>query len=331
MWKRIPDLLLILATATAALSASSSRKPWKHFDFKPGEDHQEYLAFDIEDGPQVLMAKGTRLDANATTYLDGLGLSPVRVRNPATPVVTIAVSESAGEVLASPVPLPGQTETLPKGRLVDDVLKARAVEAGVDLQLTDGKLSSPVDLPKRMRASAFLDQAAIDALQSAGVSEVPVKRVAPFEWRYWSGRWAFLLSVLAMAIAVSMKRAFANEASTSTGTGLDLGALGAILGELSDATNALANKANGMSAKELHHEVDSLLQGPAYNFVEARSILQKKAGMNAFALVMDPFSRGERQLSRAWSASVDEHAEEARASLMKAAPLLQAAKDAYPT
>ena len=182
-----------------------------------------------------------------------------------------------------------------------------------------------------MRASAFLDETALETLRTAGVQEVPVKRVAPFEWRYWSGRWAFLLSIMAMAIAVFLKRGYASQASAVAVTGVDLGTLGALLVELSDATNSLSNKANEMSASEIHHEVDSLLQGPAYNFVEGRSILQKKAGMNVFALVMDPFSRGERQLSRAWSASVDDHAEEARSSLMRAAPLLRAAKDAFPT
>ena len=331
MKNRIPDLLLILATATAALSASSSIRPWKELPITPGEDHQEFLAFDLELGPKLEATKGRRLDAELTTKLDALGFHTVRVRNPATPVVTVLVSESAGEVLASPVPLPGQTETLPKGRLVDEALRARAIEAGVSLELNGEKLAAPTILPKRMRASAFLDEAALEALTAAGVQEVPVKRVAPFKWRYWSGRWAFLLSIVAMAIAVFMKRSFANEASTTTATGVGLDALASILDQLSDATDSLANRANKMSAADIHHEVDSLLQGPAYDFVEARSVLQKKAGMNAFALVMDPFSRGERQLSRAWSASVDEHAEEARASLVKAAPLLQAAKDAFPT
>lgn len=331
MKKKLPDLLLILATATAALSASSTKRPWRNFGISPGEDHQEFLAFDLELGPKLEATKGRRLDAELTTKLDALGFHSVRVRNPATPVVTVPVSEAAGEVLASPVPLPGQIETLPKGRLVDKALRARAEDAGVALDVHAEKLASPAILPKRMRASAFLDEAALEALREAGVHEVPVKRVAPFSFGDWAGRWAFLLSIFVMAIAVIMKRASADKASTATAAGVDLGALGAILEQLSEATNAISNRANEMSAAEIHHEVDSLLQGPAYNFVEARAILQKKAGMNAFALVMDPFSRGERQLNRAWSASVDEHAEEARASLLRAAPLLQAAKDAFPT
>ena len=330
MKNRIPDLLLVVATATAALSASSSRRPWKEFDVTPGEDHQEFLAFDLQLGPEVRAAKGRRLDANLTAQLDALGFHTVRVRNPATPVVTLPVSESTGEVLAVPVALPGQTQTLPKGRLVDDALKARALEAGVELEVAGKKLASPAELPKLMRASAFLDDKAIDALQAAGVTEVPVKRVAPFEWRYWSGRWAFLLSIFAMAVAVGLKRAFASKAAESTGPGVGLDALKALLDDLSERAGELSGRAPTLSAAEIHGEVDALLQGPAYAFVEGRATLQKTAGMASFALVMDPFSRGERQLSRAWSASVDDHAEEARASLLKAAPLLEAAKEAFP-
>ncbi len=330
MKKRIPDLLLVIATATAALSASSSRRPWKDFGVSPREDHQEFLAFDLQLGPDLKAAKGRRLDADLTTQLDALGFHTVRVRNPATPVVTLPVKESAGEVLAAPVALPGQTQTLPKGRLVDDALKARASEAGVELEMAGEKLASPAELPKLMRASAFLDDEAISALQSAGVTEVPVKRVAPFEWRYWSGRWAFLLSIFAMAVAVGLKRALATETAESTGPGVGLDTLRALLAELSERAGELSGKAAAMSAAEIHGEVDALLQGPAYAFVEGRATLQKTAGMTSFALVMDPFSRGERQLSRAWSASVDDHAEEARTSLLKAAPLLEAARDAFP-
>ena len=329
MKKRIPDLLLILATAMAALSASSSRRPWKEVGVTPGEDHQEFLAFDIKLGPELEVERGRRLDAELTTNLDALGVHTVRVRNPATPVVTVPVSESAGEVLAMPVFLPGQIETLPKGRLVDGSLKARAEEAGVTLSVTGGKLSQPATLPKRMRESAFLDAAAVETLQAAGVQEVPVKRVAPFEWRHWSGRWAFLLSIFVMGFAVILKRMQADGGSTTTSAGVDLETLRALIQELSEASGALTERAAGRTAVDIHAEVDSILLGPAYAFVEGRAVLQKAAGMSAFALVMDPFSRGERQLSRAWSASVDDHAEEARASLKKAAPLLRAASEAF--
>ena len=332
MKNKIPDLLLVVATATAALSASSSRRPWRELDFKAGEDYQEFLAFDLSLGNQQKASEGARLNAELTTQLDALGFNTVRVRNPAVPVVIVPIDKAAGEVLAEAVPLPGQTETLPKGRLVDSALDLRATEAGVTLTTDDrGKLSQAATLPKRMRSSAFLDADNLAELSSAGVTEVPVKRAAAFRWEDWSGRWAFLISALVMTCAVAWKRKLSVVETAAASSGTSLETLRGRLVDLSQRVSGLSDRAAGMSAEELHTEIDALLQGPAYDFVEGRALLQRAAGMSVFALVMDPFSRGERQLSRAWSASVDQHEEEARESITKAAPLIREASEAFPS
>ena len=331
MIKHIPNLLLIIATATAALSASSSRRPWRALDFQPNESYEEYLAFDVTLGDDLIAKKNSHLNQELTSRLDALGFRTVRVRNPATPVVTVALSQAKGEVLAQAVTLPGQEEILPKGRIVDAALRDRAASAGVELQSFEGKLIEPARLPKQLRAAAFLDEEKLQELSSAGVLEVPVKRAAAFTWRDWSGRWAFLLSILVMAAAVTWKRRLAGGGVAVAESGSSMDVMREHLRSLSEGARDLHHRAPGMTADELHAEVDGLLGGPAYAFVESRATLQRGAGMGAFALVMDPFSRGERQLSRAWSASVDQHAEEAVASIGKAAPLLQEAFEAFPS
>ena len=158
-----------------------------------------------------------------------------------------------------------------------------------------------------------------------------MKRVAPFTWEDWSGRWAFLISIFVMGVAVTWKRRMAGDEEVAVEGGSTMSSLKDQLRALATGTEELHLRAEGMSADDLHAAVDELMSGPAYAFVEGRATLQRKAGMASFALVMDPFSRGERQLSRAWSASVDQHAEEARASLAKASPLLQEALEAFPS
>ena len=332
---RIPDLLLVLATATAALSAASARRPWREVPVHPGIDTEEYLAFDLALAPTIEASRGRRLDADLTTQLDKLGIHTVRIRVPAQPVVEVSLDDALGEVLAAPVVLHGETETLRAGRLVGEALTARALEAGVVLptsgQGDNTRLSETVDLPARLRTSTFLDDATMTRLREAGISTVAVKRVAPFTWAHWAGRWAFLLSVCVMLVAVLLKRAARAAPAEGADESADLETLRRELADLAAGAQELADRADSLEAADIHAGLDPLIDGPAYAFVEGRETLQQSAGMAGYALVMDPFSRGERQLARAWSASVDGHAEEARASLKRAAPLLLAATDAFPS
>ena len=112
MKQRIPDLLLVLATATAALSAASARRPWREVPVRPGVDTEEILAFDLHLDPPAESTRGRRLDAELATQLDALGYETVRVRNPAQPIIEVPLEEAPGQVLAAPVVLWGETETL---------------------------------------------------------------------------------------------------------------------------------------------------------------------------------------------------------------------------
>ena len=332
MNKHIPNLLLALATATGALSAASARLPWRLVDIQPGIALDEFLAADVMLGDAVKASKGARLDAELCTTLSGLGFATVKVRSPAHPSEVLPIAAAKGHVLAEALLVPGQTEDISAGRIVDAALEARAAAAGVELSVrsTPPRLEVATVLPAEMRASTFLDQATLDELVAAGLSELKVKRAQAFSWRDWSGRWAFILSILVMAFAVLLKRGASKDSEESESSLADIGHLRMNLRALAAGADKLAEDSAGLEAAEIHAQLDPLISGPAYEFVENRETLKAVAGMRAYAEVMDPFSRGERQLARAWSAAVDGHAGESRASLLRAAPLLHQATDAFP-
>lgn len=335
MNKNLPNLILALATATAALSAASARRPWREVAVQPGVDTQEVLAFDLELGGPLENTRGLRLSAALATELDSLSFHTVRVRNPAQPIEEIALEDAAGEVLAAPITLANELETLRPGRIVTPALIERAAASGKPLPtVKDGpvtRLSDSIELPKRLRISTYLDDAILNRLRAAGTQTVAVKRVAPFTWEDWSGRWAFTISIFAMLIAIALKRSGSATTTSIAASSASVATLLIALKDLTAGAQALAERADSLDAAAIHAELDPLLTGPAYEFVEGYETLRQNLGMSAYALVMDPFSRGERQLARAWSASVDEHAEESRASLLRAAPLLQNAVDAFPS
>ena len=124
MNKHIPNLLLAVATATGALSAASARLPWRMTDLQPGVEQDEYLAYDVKLGDEVKALKGARLDAELTTTLSSLGFTTVKVRSPAHPSEVLALAEAKGHVLADALLIPGKTEEIGAGRIVDPALEA---------------------------------------------------------------------------------------------------------------------------------------------------------------------------------------------------------------
>ena len=333
MMQRTANILLVIGTATAALSGASARLPWREVVIERGVAQAEFLAFEVSLGGEVIAQKGAALDEGLCSKLDALGFSSIKVRSPAIPMELLDLNSATGEVLAEAVLLPGEIEVINKGRLIDPILTARAAAANVELSTdsTPPRLSQDITLPAELRVSTFLNDKALATLAAAGVSQVPVKRAQPFRWHDWPGRWAFLLSISVMGVAVSIKRralASISEAGRNEGS---MSELKMNLFALAAAVDQLAEEAAQLSAAEIHAKLDPLIEGPSYTFVENRNVLKAAAGITVFADVMDPFSRGERQLARAWSASVDGHEGEARASLVRAVPLLHAATDAFPS
>jgi hypothetical protein len=333
MNQHIPNILLVIGTATGALSGASARLPWRVVAVQPGVEQEEYLAYDLTLGDTVQAERGSRLDAELCTKLDSLGFTTVKVRSPAHPMASLPLAEAKGQVLAKAIALPGQTQEISAGRIVDPALEERATAAGLTLvtRSTPPRLEEPITLPAELRVSTFLDQKTLDELAAAGVSTVAVKRTQAFAWQDWPGRWAFIISIFVMGVAVVLKRSAMADKGDSGSSLANIGEIKMNLLALAAGADKLADEAASLSASEIHAKLDPLISGPAYAFVENRDALKASAGIRAYAAVMDPFSRGERQLARAWSAAVDGHEAESRASLLRAAPLLHEATDAFPS
>ena len=78
----------------------------------------------------------------------------------------------------------------------------------------------------------------------------------------------------------------------------------------------------------IRHEIERLQQDILEPMIEARASLQRHFGLAGYAAVLGPMSGAERLLNRAWSALVDGHMAEGRASLGGALAEAEAAGDA---
>ena len=77
----------------------------------------------------------------------------------------------------------------------------------------------------------------------------------------------------------------------------------------------------------VHERLDRLLAGPVATVIDNRQALTDAHGLAAHAGVMGPFAAGERYLNRAWSAATDGYVEETRASIRRARPALEEARE----
>ncbi len=130
-------------------------------------------------------------------------------------------------------------------------------------------------------------------------------------------------SVAAMAAAVLLMRRgykakLAREMASESGRGVfdfAASARGVLntLGELEQDEQA--------DCERIHTALDKLVDGALFDFAEAREGLLAMYGFGQFAKVVGEFSRGERAVNRAWSASVDGYPHEARASVARASEI----------
>jgi hypothetical protein len=122
-----------------------------------------------------------------------------------------------------------------------------------------------------------------------------------------------------IAAVVMMRRGYkaklAREVASASGRGVfDFSA------SIKDVLNTLERLESDQQAgcEDFHRELDRLVDGALFDFAEAREGLLAMHGFGEFARVVGEFSRGERAVNRAWSASVDGYPHEARASVGRA-------------
>jgi hypothetical protein len=307
---------------------------------------------------------GTELAAAHLEWLEEHGFGEVLVlRQKQTREVLPVGPELIGRVLAGPVRLPEEPEAVRPGRRISAGFAARLADAsdlervGVvaevpggeggarrqrldwDLQdpaanpagasLEGSTLAQAVELPTELRAMSYVDAEVLARLERSGVQEVAVRVPRRFRWEEWGQRWVFLVGVGVTLGGVLLRRSRPDAAELER----ELRAverLAASLSELEGAVERLLARADELDPPGLHAALDPLLTGPVYDLAEGREVLRQAHGPRVYAAVMASFARGERNLNRAWSAAVDGHGPEARASLALALPALREAREALP-
>ena len=88
-----------------------------------------------------------------------------------------------------------------------------------------------------------------------------------------------------------------------------------VVDEVDGLIAGLEMEDDGPEAREKIDDLVAMHLGP---LVDARGQLIARHGLAAFAMYFGPFSGGERNLARTWSALTDGHAPEARSSLQAA-------------
>ncbi len=305
---------------------------------------------------------GTPLTADIVAWLRSSGLSSVRVLRQAKSSEELPVADGValGRVLSKGLDLPAEMEEVHKGRIIDKNFIERLQASPLDevrvsfnsassggdhpsvswnlrdpsandksLKLEGATLAETIELPKRLKASTFLDAPTLELLAASGLETVPVKIPVKFAWQGWGMRWTFVIGALLTFFGVLLKR------SKVTGTELEesavsVSALASALVELEQAVDELAERVDLLDSTAIHEAVAPLLAGPIYQFAEGREAIRTAHGGGTYIAVMDAFARAERKLNRAWSAAVDDYAGEAGTSLKAARAPLREAREALP-
>jgi len=191
------------------------------------------------------------------------------------------------------------------------------VEAGnaeVNQAKEDGDMIALKVAKKKVTAAISVRddaQAELDALV------LPEPRQRLMEWLQvggigWGGG-----TVLIAAGAFLARREQAAAASGATGdTRADFPSTVRKALEVIEAVDAeIADLPMDQTAPKARDAIDDLHDGHLAPLVDARGQLVARHGLSAFALYFGPFSGGERNLARVWSALTDGHVVEARRAL----------------
>ena len=322
-------------------------------------EHPEILVYQDRT-----LEAGTILTAEDLAWLESIGEqrdhAEVLVLRRAMNKEVLAADENAvGRVLSDPIILTNEPEEVPAGRRLsagfvdrlkaagkttvkidanNEELKQRKIldwplEEGAEtlegFALLDSKLAEPVTLPIQLKTSSYVDPVMLERLQASEVSEVSVKIPKQWSLEAWQSRFEFLMGVVVIALGVLMKRSKSSGAAVEEEME-EVSRISDALVSLEGKLEELVLGSGELDPKALHAQIDPLLTGPVYTIAEGRDSIKQAHGGKIFSAVMDAFARGERKLNRAWSAAVDGHAEESRASLAAGLPAVREAREAMP-
>ena len=370
MKKSFGSPLLVAGVIVAALAAGESQRISQSLAVGPelvGKTLHTAIGTHYEtEFPDTLvfqdrtLAAGTVLTAEDQEWLSSIAVKEVLVLRRATTTETLPADEGAiGRVLAEPLTLTNEPEEIIAGRRLSAGFIERLKAAGMtnvtvdaenaelrqrkilDWPLEEGaetpegfefmnsKLAQTVTLPVQLKTSSYVDAALLERLKASNVEQVSVKIPKQWSLEAWGDRYAFLIGVLIIAAGALLKRSKTSGAAAEEELE-EVGRISEALVSLEGDLEALLLRSKDLDPKALHAQIDPLLTGDVYTIAEGRYSIKQAHGGKVFAAVMDAFARGERKLNRAWSAAVDGHAEESRASLAAGLPALREAREAMP-
>lgn len=121
----------------------------------------------------------------------------------------------------------------------------------------------------------------------------------------------FLGALVVGALGVALVRfTTLREARKVDRLAADLSTLESALAAIVENARLLDREKDGVDVYDLRHRIDRLFPGDLARFVEARSSISHRFGLQAYADVMNPFAAGERYLNRVWSTSTDGYVDE---------------------
>ena len=163
------------------------------------------------------------------------------------------------------------------------------------------------------------------------VMELPGPQARLMGWLGVGGAGWGVGVLLVVAGAVLARRQQAAEASGEGGTGaVDFpGALERVLAEIDAISELLEPLAMDADQPEARDRLDALGADVLLPVVDGRYQLVARHGLGPFTAYFSPFSAGERNLARCWSAITDGHAVVAREALQRARGAFVDARQAY--
>lgn len=175
-------------------------------------------------------------------------------------------------------------------------------------------------------AQAAVDKAADDAARASAIEArdaigLPSPSDRLTAWFAEGGIGWLLGSGLILAGALIARKQQQDAQSGGDGGGAEAdfpGTVAEALRVIARLEGLLAELAMDGDSPEARDAIDKLADLKLGPLVDARGQLIAKHGLATFAEYFGPFSGGERNLARVWSAITDGHAEEARASLAAA-------------
>jgi hypothetical protein len=207
------------------------------------------------------------------------------------------------------------------GLVLAGAFGARNGDTHTAYRTAEGAVALAEEGPTRERAVAARD--------AIGLPQ-PGARIV--EW-FRAGGLGFFVGVLMIGVgAVLARRQLAAENSGEGGAAgrADFAAVVAsVRSEISRLQGEIAELPFDDDAAPVREALDQLQFEVITPLVDARGQLIARHGLAKFATYFGPFSGGERNLSRCWSALTDGHAEVARDALVRADALFTQAEDAW--